>query len=212
MNPKSTIPIITRVVVIGRLIKSSDRPCAAGGEAPCLPSELPFVFGLCCMTNSLSPRSGREHKAWGGAQRNPRIQTHINIEPVKRAAAGKNEDLNQIWVIHRFIKMVLGSLVRYRPLRGLLCLTRRRPGVPLRSTPGFMLPPASRVGMPMTLESLRVYRRITVAAFSDIISLVFLLSATPQPRLKLLKIDINNRRQVQRHYLRHGQTADDCQP
>ena len=40
------------------------------------------------MRYSLSPRSGRKHKAWGGAQRNPRVQEYIEIEPVKRATAG----------------------------------------------------------------------------------------------------------------------------
>jgi len=38
-----------------------------------------------------------------------------------------------------------------RPLRGLEFLIRRRPGVPLRSTPGYMLPPASRVGQNLLL-------------------------------------------------------------
>ena len=35
--------------------------------------------------------------------------------------------------------------LRYRTLRALGLLTFRLPGVPLRSTPGFMLPPAARV-------------------------------------------------------------------
>ena len=35
--------------------------------------------------------------------------------------------------------------LRYRTLRALRVLNYRRPGVPLRSTPGFMLPPAARV-------------------------------------------------------------------
>ena len=35
--------------------------------------------------------------------------------------------------------------LRYRTLRALGVFNYRRPGVPLRSTPGFMLPPAARV-------------------------------------------------------------------
>jgi len=35
--------------------------------------------------------------------------------------------------------------LRYRTLRALGFLTSSYPGVPLRFTPGFMLPPASRV-------------------------------------------------------------------
>jgi len=34
--------------------------------------------------------------------------------------------------------------LRYRTLRALGVFNYRRPGVPLRSTPGFMLPPAAR--------------------------------------------------------------------
>jgi hypothetical protein len=37
------------------------------------------------------------------------------------------------------------SFLRYRTLRALGFLTLRHPGVPLRSTPGFMLAPAARV-------------------------------------------------------------------
>jgi hypothetical protein len=42
----------------------------------------------------LSPRSGREHKAWGVAERNPRVQQCINSEPVKRATAGAQTDVS----------------------------------------------------------------------------------------------------------------------
>jgi hypothetical protein len=38
-----------------------------------------------------------------------------------------------------------GSFPLSRASRALLFLSGRRPGVPLRSTPGFMLPPAPRV-------------------------------------------------------------------
>jgi hypothetical protein len=37
------------------------------------------------------------------------------------------------------------QLLGYRTLRALRFLTLRQPGVPLRSTPGFMLAPAARV-------------------------------------------------------------------
>jgi hypothetical protein len=37
------------------------------------------------------------------------------------------------------------QLLGYRTLRALRFLTQRHPGVPLRSTPGFMLAPAARV-------------------------------------------------------------------
>ncbi|GEM_PF-6383254 len=37
------------------------------------------------------------------------------------------------------------QLLRYRTLRALGFHDRRHPGVPLRYTPGFMLPPAARV-------------------------------------------------------------------
>ena len=33
------------------------------------------------------PRSGRQHKARGGAQRNPRIPNDTKVEPAERAAA-----------------------------------------------------------------------------------------------------------------------------
>jgi len=41
--------------------------------------------------------------------------------------------------------MSKSQLLRYRTLRALGFLILDYPGVPLRSTPGFMLPPASRV-------------------------------------------------------------------
>jgi len=41
--------------------------------------------------------------------------------------------------------MIKSQLLRYRTLRALGFLTFRLPGVPLRSTPGFMFPPAKRV-------------------------------------------------------------------
>jgi len=34
-----------------------------------------------------SPRSGRQHKAWGEAQRNPRIKDVKTIEPAERPIA-----------------------------------------------------------------------------------------------------------------------------
>ena len=45
------------------------------------------------------------------------------------------------------------QLLRYRTLRALGFLTTCFPGVPLRFTPGFMLPPASRVLHPVASES-----------------------------------------------------------
>ena len=81
-----------------------------------------LVFGF---DFGLSPRSGREHKAWGGArlcERNPRIVAkHIRAREAGDRPCG---------------------LRICRPLRGLDLLTTPLPGVSLakpRSTPGFTL-------------------------------------------------------------------------
>jgi len=77
-----------------------------------------------------SPRSGRQHKAWGGAQRNPRIVRRNKKSPRSGAAAVR---LNQT-----------RSAVLPRAPRAQLVLLPI-PWGSLRITPGFMLSPASRV-------------------------------------------------------------------
>ena len=99
-----------------------------------------LMKGVC---DCLSPRSGREHKAWGGAQRNPRLKS-------PRFQARETGDSGNS--IESETKHPSAQRQRLcRPLRGLEFLARRLPGVPLRSTPGFMLPPASRVGQNLLL-------------------------------------------------------------
>jgi hypothetical protein len=39
---------------------------------------------VCCI---LARDSGRQNKAWGGAQRNPRYDVDLSLKPAKRAAA-----------------------------------------------------------------------------------------------------------------------------
>src|SRR5437660_4991484 len=73
-----------------------------------------------------NPRSGWKHKAWGGAKRNPRLTKRNQTERAQRATAPAQ----------RFT-VIKG----YRPLGGLCLHTPTIPGVPLRSTPGFMLSP-----------------------------------------------------------------------
>jgi hypothetical protein len=73
--------------------------------------------------HSKNPRSGWKHKAWGGAERNPRMTKGKKTERAKRAIAQKL----------RF--------VRLSPTSRALPLYSNDPGVPLRSTPGFMLSP-----------------------------------------------------------------------
>ena len=74
--------------------------------------------------SKLARGSGRQHKAWGEAKRNPRKQ-----EIEKTVARGAADSPRH------------GKC--YRPLRGLPLSFDHQPGVPLRSTPGFMLSPAA---------------------------------------------------------------------
>src|SRR5258708_31898136 len=73
-----------------------------------------------------NPRSGWKHEAWGGAKRNPRLTKRNQAERATRAIAQAR----------RFT--VLNG---YRPLHGLPPHTPTVPGVPLSSTPGFILSP-----------------------------------------------------------------------
>src|SRR6266550_6870552 len=80
----------------------------------------------------LSPRSGRQHKARGGAKRNPG-NMRLKITDAREAAD------------RRVIMIDVCNLNRYRPLRGLCKIFLvEDPGVSLRSTPGFMLTSAPR--------------------------------------------------------------------
>ena len=72
-----------------------------------------------------NPRSGWKHKAWGGAKRNPRLTIRNKTERAKRAIAQRCDLLMMKGVAH-----FAGSAVVFND-----------PGVPLRSTPGFMLSP-----------------------------------------------------------------------
>ena len=40
-----------------------------------------------CVCRILARDSGRQNKAWGGAQRNPRYEVDLSLKPAKRAAA-----------------------------------------------------------------------------------------------------------------------------
>jgi len=80
-----------------------------------------------------NPRSGWKHKAWGEAQLNPRL---TKVQSRARAACDSAKTFE-----------LLIFLNGCRPLRGLLFLCPNDPGVPLRSTPGFMLSPRSAGSM-----------------------------------------------------------------
>jgi hypothetical protein len=74
-----------------------------------------------------SLRSRRKHKAWGVS---PRMGETMTAKPAKRATAS-----SQIMFSYS-----LAPVARFTGSENLLS---RLPGVPLRSTPGFMLPPAN---------------------------------------------------------------------
>src|SRR6266511_4377508 len=74
----------------------------------------------------------RPNRAWGGAQRNPRYDRGLLSQPAKRATAIGPISMIMKWRITKSC----------RPLRGLDVWLRPLPGVPLRSTPGSILPPA----------------------------------------------------------------------
>jgi hypothetical protein len=83
-------------VAVGATVASAARawPTQALSEIRNNPSRnrIGFTSRLITRCFFASPLSGRKHKAWGGAQRNPRFQTQINGEPVKRATAPKAFD------------------------------------------------------------------------------------------------------------------------
>ena len=86
-----------------------------------------LIISLIC----LSPRSGRQRKAWGGAKRNPRLATIMKFKRAKRAIA----QTPQVTVMNRL-----------SPTSRAAILYSTDPGVPLakpRSTPGFTLSPRS---------------------------------------------------------------------
>ncbi len=77
--------------------------------------------------DSGSPRSGREHKAWGERSVTPgRFGKHYQARGVG------DSNLNRL------------TLVLSHASRALI-INFRFPGVPFRSTPGFTLSPAARV-------------------------------------------------------------------
>ena len=78
------------------------------------------------------PKRGESmQKVWGGAKRNPGIVSETNRRAREAGATDiSREEVVQVCSIARFARS--------------LFVTDRVPGVPLRSTPGFMLPPASR--------------------------------------------------------------------
>ena len=85
-----------------------------------------------------NPRSGWKHKAWGGAERNPRITKVKKAERAKRAAAERanllmaNGCRRASRALPLFFKPILGfrfaspQAVCCRPLRGLLTWCRLR--------------------------------------------------------------------------------------
>ncbi len=74
----------------------------------------------------VNPRSGCKHKAWGGAKRNPRMKRGKRTKRAKRAVAQELQCVNDHGL---------------SPTSRALFLCAKDPGVPLRSTPGFMLSP-----------------------------------------------------------------------
>ena len=85
----------------------------------------------------LSPRSGRRRKAWGEAQRNPRLSVRDRAEPAERPIAES-----------QLISCDIGETMRNSAavgrFAGCTLISYSLPGVSLRSTPGFTLPSASR--------------------------------------------------------------------
>jgi len=82
-----------------------------------------------------SPRSERQHKAWGGVQRNPgkKIPTQPQTREAGDSGFGNNEPPS--------CDAETGAVAHFV---GLVFINISFPGVPLRFTPGFMLPSASR--------------------------------------------------------------------
>ena len=78
----------------------------------------------------LSPRSERQHKAWGGAKRNPRIITQRTCRAREAADSGCD---------YKNALIPLSAAPR-----ALIIFNWRVPGVPLRFTPGFKLTPGPR--------------------------------------------------------------------
>ena len=66
--------------------------------------------------------SGRQRKAWGGAQRNPRLESENDCQPAERAT-------------------VFVEIPGCRPLPQAVAFGPVVPGVSQRSTPGFTLSP-----------------------------------------------------------------------
>jgi hypothetical protein len=93
-------------------------------------SILVWVLGSSEQVNAGSslynPRSGWKHKAWRGAKRNPRIPNDEKTERAERAIAQMLRFTHDEWL---------------SPTSRALFLCSDDPGVPLRSTPGFMLSP-----------------------------------------------------------------------
>src|SRR5215467_7768893 len=77
---------------------------------------------VCCI---LARDSGRQSKAWGGAQRNPRYDVDLSSKPAERAAAFRYSPF------HHHRDWANGCRARITFL-----------GLRLRSTPDFTLPPA----------------------------------------------------------------------
>ena len=77
-----------------------------------------------------SPRSGRQRKAWGEAQRNPRLMFQISLQPTEWATASVIQGCRplrglKIISITRFLGFRCASpqALRCRPLRGLRLIT-----------------------------------------------------------------------------------------
>src|SRR6266853_6391424 len=108
------------------------------------------------MIFSWAREARRKHEAWGGAKRNPRDRWSVNGKPTKWAIAFHHSKSQRL---------------PYRTLRALGLITFRYPGVPLRSAPGFMLPPASRVLKKMRHDLFRTYLNLYFDPASDRIDL-----------------------------------------
>jgi hypothetical protein len=91
-----------------------------------------------------SPRSGRKHEAWGGAQRNPRKRI-VNERQAHEVgdSSCSGAATCQLVAAETAVTRFAGSCIDWNWV----------PGVPLRSTPGFMLPSASRTGRRSSLQA-----------------------------------------------------------
>jgi hypothetical protein len=99
---------------------------------------------------SANPQSGWQHKAWGGAQRNPRTMTDKKQSPRSGRQQLYQERLMTTDARYSTRSDTASAVARFHGL----ARCPLRPEVPLRSSPGFMLLPAPRAKAKLTHHDL----------------------------------------------------------